>query len=242
MRNLAIFTEGRTEQIFAEKLVLFLAGGANVAVRVERVEGGRREPRRIVEIAGTGEPEGHEFFVLIIDCGQDERVKSDIRDRYKGLIEAGYQHIVGIRDLRPFKREDAHRVRQGFSFGWPNGPIKPALILAIMEIEAWFLAEYSHFSRVHEAITVERIRREFGFDPASDHMQLRERPAKDLEDIYFLEAIPYHKTREQVERTVSSLDFSLIRNHVATRIADLGKLVRLIEAFFEARGRANHVV
>ncbi|VFM97937.1 MAG: hypothetical protein BECKG1743D_GA0114223_102735 [Candidatus Kentron sp. G] len=236
MKKLAIFTEGRTEQIFAEKLVLFLGDDAKVAVRVERVEGGRRrEPRRIIEITGTKEPEGHEFFVLIVDCGQDERVKSDILERYEGLAGAGYRHIVGIRDLAPHRREDLDRVRQGFQFKLPNDPITVSLILAIMETEAWFLAEHSHFSRLHEALTIERIRQEFGFDPMRDDMGLRDRPASDLEDIYFLEKIPYQKTREQVERTVNSLDLSLLRNRMATRIADLGKLVRLIEVFFEAR-------
>nr|VFK29820.1 MAG: hypothetical protein BECKMB1821I_GA0114274_101215 [Candidatus Kentron sp. MB]VFK74957.1 MAG: hypothetical protein BECKMB1821H_GA0114242_101315 [Candidatus Kentron sp. MB] len=235
MNRLAIFTEGRTEQIFAEKLVLFLGGDANVAVRVERAEGGKRRESRIVEIIGTKGAEKHEFFVLIVDCGQDERVKSDIRERYNNLAKAGYQHIVGIRDLLPHRREDVERVRQGFKFGLPDGPIKPTLILAIMEFEAWFLAEYSHFSRIHKDITIERIRQELGFDPTHADIQLRDRPAKDLEDIYFLEAIPYHKTGEQVKQTVDSLDFSLIQNHVATRIADLGKLIRLIEAFFEAR-------
>ena len=41
MNKLAIFVEGQTEQIFAERLVLSLGGDANVGVRVERVSGGR---------------------------------------------------------------------------------------------------------------------------------------------------------------------------------------------------------
>ncbi|NNJ83867.1 MAG: hypothetical protein HKP13_02855, partial [Gammaproteobacteria bacterium] len=132
------------------------------------------------------------------------------------------------------QRDDVDRLRQGFEFRLPNDPITPALILAIMEIEAWFLAEYSHFLRIHPKLSTERIRREFDFDPANDDMALRDRPAEDLENIYFLEAIPYHKTREHVGRTVNSLDFSIIQNQVATKISDLGKLVRVIEPFFQA--------
>jgi hypothetical protein len=198
------------------------------------VSGGRRRgSRRVVEITGTGEPESHEFFVLIIDCGQDERVKSDIIERYDGLIAASYEQIVGIRDVFPQPREDIEPIRIAFEFGLPNSPTKPILILAIMEVEAWFLAEHSHFPRVHASLTLERIKREFGFDPANDDTQLRDHPSKDLEDIYFLETINYHKSREHVERTVNSLDFSIVQKDVAARIDDLGNLVRLIQTFFE---------
>jgi len=186
----------------------------------------------VVEIAGTSEPEGHEYFVLIVDCGQDERVKSDIIQRYDGLIAASYAHIVGIRDVFPHPRDDIEPIRIGFEFGLPNHPTKPTLILAIMEAEAWFLAEHSHFSRIHASLTIERIQQEFGFDPVNDDMQLRDHPSKDLEDIYFLETINYHKTRQHVERTVNSLDFSIVQNELATRIDDLENLVRLVHTFF----------
>jgi len=234
MNKLAIFVEGQTEQIFVEKLVLSLCGDANIGISVERVSGGRRrEPRRVVEITGTSEPEGHEFFVLIVDCGQDERVKSDIVERHNNLVVAGYKHIVGVRDVLPHSRDEIEQIRKGFNFRLPNGPLKPALILAIMEVEAWFLAEHSHFPQIHADLTIERIKKEFNFDPETDDMQLRNKPSKDLEDIYFLEIINYHKTRKHVERTVNSLDFSIVQNEVAARIGDLGNLVRIIQTFFD---------
>lgn len=234
MNKLAIFVEGQTEQIFAEKLVLQLGADANVGIRVERVTGGRRGAPRVIEITGTRSPQSREFFVLLVDCGQDERVKSDILDRYDGLIRADYEQIVGIRDVVPRARDDIRRIRDGFLFLLPNDPVMPILILAIMEIEAWFLAEYSHFPRIHASLTIDRIKQECGFDPVNDDMQLRERPSKDLEDVYFLETINYHKTRAHVERTVNSLDFSVVQNELATRIDDLGTFVALLQSFFGA--------
>lgn len=236
MNKLAIFTEGQTEQIFAEWLVLSLGDDARVGIRVERVHGGRRgQARRITEISGTSEVAGHEFFVLIVDCGQDERVKSDILDRYDRLISAGYKHIIGIRDLFPHSRDDVGRIRDGFVFKLPVEPVKPALILAIMEAEAWFLAEYSHFPRIQANLTIDRIQRELGFDPVNDDMQLRHRPSKDLENIYFLETVNYHKTRADVECTVDCLDLAIIQHQIATKIHDLGDLVKQLRTFFNAR-------
>lgn len=234
MNKLAIFVEGQTEQIFAEKLVLHLGADANVGIRVERVTGGRRGKPRMIEIAGTRDPDGHDFFVLLVDCGQDERVKSDILDRYDRLIAANYGQIVGVRDVVPRARDDIQRIRDGFLFRLPKDPVIPILVLAIMEIEAWFLAEHSHFPRIHASLTIERITQELGFDPVNDDMQLRDHPAKDLEDAYFLETINYHKTRAHVERTVNSLDFSVVQNELATKIDDLGMLVARLQSFFGA--------
>nr|VFJ77221.1 MAG: hypothetical protein BECKFW1821C_GA0114237_11184 [Candidatus Kentron sp. FW] len=239
--KLAIFVEGRTEQIFAEKLVRFLGRSADIAIRVERREGGRRKPRHAIEITGTREPGGHDFFILIVDCGQDESVKSDIIDSYDTLIRKGYRCIIGMRDVLPHRREDIHHVREGFKFRLKTNPVEPFLILAVMEIEAWFLAEYSHFPRIHPNLTLERIRRELDFDPSDDDMQLRDHPAKDLEEIYFLEKIIYGKSRGDIERTVDNLDCSLIRSEVATRIDDLGRLVRLVQGFFDSPKQAAYL-
>ena len=232
MNKLAIFVEGQTEQIFEENLVLSLGDDANVGLSIERATGGsQRNPRRMIEITGASDPEGRKFFVLIVDCMQDNRVQSDIIENYDRLIAENYKHIVGIRDVFPHLHGDIKRIRKKFDFGLQVDPIKPLLILAIMETEAWFLAEHSHFPRIHAGLTIERIRQEFGFDPVHDDMQLRDHPSKDLENIYFLETMIYDKTRKKVERTVNSLDFSVVQNELAAKIDDLGNLVTLLRDF-----------
>ena len=97
MNKLAIFVEGRTEQILAEALVRHLSSERNIAIRVERMGGGRGSgSRSVLQISGSSEDGTHDYFVLVVDCGNDERVTSDIVDRYDGLITANYKHIVGI--------------------------------------------------------------------------------------------------------------------------------------------------
>ena len=83
MNKLVIFVEGQTEQIFVEKLVRFLGSEYNISIQVQRYGGGsRNRPRTIVKIFGTNESANPDYFILIVDCGQDERVKSDIIERY----------------------------------------------------------------------------------------------------------------------------------------------------------------
>ena len=137
--------------------------------------GSKSDHELLSRFLAANESTNPDYFILIIDCGQDERVKSDIIERYNGLIASGYQAIIAIRDVYPILRADIQRLRQGFAFGLPSGPVTPySCILAIMELEAWFLAEYSHFFHVHPNLTIDRIQHAFGFNLITDDMQLRE--------------------------------------------------------------------
>lgn len=233
MNKLVIFVEGQTERIFTENLVRYLGSEHNIGIQTKRMYGGRRvKPRMVIEISGTNETTNLDYFILIVDCGGDERVKSEIIDSYDGLIENSYQVIIGIRDVIPYVRDNIQQLRKGFAFRLRKEPIEPLLVLAIMETEAWFLAEHSHFLRIHPNLTLDRIKQNFGFDPNIDDMQLRDYPYEDLKNIYSLEAIGYNKTRENVERTVSILDFGTITKELSLRIIDLGKLINTIKYFF----------
>ena len=46
-------------------------------------------------------------------------------------------------------------------------------ILAIMEIEGWFLAETTHYGRIDPAITVAAIKETLKFDPGSVRCEAR---------------------------------------------------------------------
>jgi hypothetical protein len=58
------------------------------------------------------------------------------------------------------------------------------LLLAVMEIEAWFLGEYTHFERVSPNLKLERIRAALQFDPSTDDLEKRKHPTEDLDHIY----------------------------------------------------------
>ena len=100
--------------------------------------------------------------VTTVNCGATD-----------GLIRENYKVIIGIRDVFPISRNDIQKLREGFILYLRRVPIEPLLILGVMEIEAWFLSEHLHFPKIHPALTMDRIRQSFGFDPSIDNMQLR---------------------------------------------------------------------
>lgn len=231
MRKLAIFVEGQTEAIFMVKLMEEIAGRKRVRIVWRKASGGHRRIRSFEMVTG-GEDKGQQYFVLIVDCGGDSSVTSDIRDQYERLIHSGYEAIVGIRDVYPdFSPDDIPKLRRLLRFGLKTKPVEVLLALGIMEIETWFISEHTHFERINPELTIQRIRDELGFDPSRDNMELRRHPAKDLNAIYRLVGSAYKKRRTCVERTVDALDYEQLYLRVGKRIADLQAVMDCIDGF-----------
>lgn len=233
MRKLAFFVEGQTEALFVWKLLEKIAGGRYLTVEHKRASGGRKVIRTF-RLVKRSEDIGQEYFVLIVDCGADRRVMSDIRDQYDGLAQSGYEAIVGIRDVYPVSYEDILRLRRGLAFGLRESPIEVVLALAVMEIEAWFIREYTHFARISPELTLERIIEEVGFNPSQDNVELRPHPSHDLDAIYRLVGFTYDKSGENVARTVEALDYARLYLELRREIEDLGRVFDCIDGFLSS--------
>ena len=150
---------------------------------------------------------GQEHFVLIFNCGNDELVKSRMVEEYTNLAGAGYSKLICIRDVYPkFKYAEIGKLEMGLPIWVRTKPILVDFILSIMEVEAWFLAEHTHFTQIDPALTVAAIIARLNFDPANDDMQLRPAPADDLHDCYALVSKAYEKAT--AIETIKALDYT----------------------------------
>lgn len=230
MSKLAIFVEGLTERLFVERLIVEIAGKHNVRIRIEDVTGNRgiRQIRLFSEDSDTGQ----RGYVLIRDCHGDHNVASDIRDQYANLAASGYNGIIGLRDLYPRPLTDLPILlgldRRSLNFKLKTDPIRVKWIFAVMEIEAWFLAEHTHFARLHPNLVPDRILQELGFDPRTDDMEARPRPAGDLQSIYNLEGLTYDKTLSDLTRTINALDIAMIHSEMS-HVQNLRQLIDVID-------------
>src|SRR5437588_12058313 len=101
MKKLAVFVEGRTEQLFVEKLLEEAAGKKQICIEKRQAFGGQNSKRSLKTLQATVFNPNHRYFAQIVDCGTDNRVKSDVVDHYDGLVAAGFQTILAIRDVFP---------------------------------------------------------------------------------------------------------------------------------------------
>ena len=181
MKKLAAFVEGQTEQLFIEKLLEEAAGKRRIAIEKRQASGGQSGKRTFRFLHATTTAAEQQYYAQIIDCGTDNRVKSDVVENYDGLVSTGFQTIFAIRDVYPsIAFSDIPSLRTGLRLRVKTKPVEVKFILGIMEIETWFIAEYTHFQRLDSRLTPERIQSQLGFDPRSDDIQLRDRKSTRL--------------------------------------------------------------
>jgi hypothetical protein len=201
---------------------------SGLAVEHAEAIGGSVRARQIRVLKRLTIQPHHRYYVLIVNCAGDSNVKSDIIERYHSLKRSGYSAVIGLRDVYgQFRYEDVPRLRAAMKVGMPeeeDGP-EVTLLLAIMEIEAWFLGEYTHFERVNPKLTIERIRAAVRFDPSRDDLEQRWHPAEDLDRIYKLAGTRYTKQRSNLERTLELLDYRFFISNVSRRFCDAGRLI-----------------
>lgn len=233
MKRIAFFVEGQTEQIFVNRLIKEILGTQHINIIQKQFRGGVSIPK--VEIVKNSSfSRNPKYEVLIFDCGSDNRVKSEILYNIENLRKNGYEMIVGLRDLYPIPIDDLEKLEKGLRY-LPNKLKGEAqhfdVVIAVHEIEAWFLAETSHLKKIDKRLTGRLIKEKLGFDPYTTDAQTRIHPAKDLDDIYRLVGRSYTKRYNTTTRIVNKLDFNSIRFNLRYEIPSLDRLLKIIEDF-----------
>lgn len=231
IKKMAVFVEGHTELLFVDKLVNALAEKNSVYIEQRKIRGGA-SVRRTARLINAARPITTEkFFVLIYDCAGDELVKTRLLEEYKNLCAGGYSRAVCVRDIFPKPSSELRNIEDGFPKFIPTKPIKVDFVLAIREVEAWLLAEHTHFSRLDATLTVEAIKAAHGFCPRSDDLMLRDHPANDLDACYKMVGHSYAKGSDA---HIDKIDFAQIYFEVSTRFPYLKTLCDVIDDFLSA--------
>lgn len=235
MKKLAFFLEGQTERLFVESLIQYSAQNSNVQIQSKRGNLGRKYQRIFFEINAKHIGTGDDFYILVIDSGSDDSVISDIKELYSNLVKENFSLVVGFRDVRPnFSRREISKLRRGLYSSVPTITKLPVEFhLAIMEMEAWFLAENTHFKRFDPRLTQAKIEAELGFFPDDTIAESREFPSDDLDRIHKTIGKRYDKSHAVVSKIVNSLSYQNLVDLHSLRITDLGGLVRNLNGFLQ---------
>ena len=231
-KKIAIFVEGQTEQIFVAKLLEEMAGRKNISIQIYKLQG--KKFKRKPQLLEDRNIKNASFFALLYDCTSESHVLSDIKSQHQSLTDNNYTKIIGVRDLYPKLLDDKQKVENGI-----KGLIKPlnktgipiAVILAIMEVEAWFLAEYKFFSKIDKRLTSEFILQNHSLDLINIDVETIPHPSDDLDKIYQLIGLKYDKTKEQVTEIVESINYQLLFSAVVKKVKQLQKLIQEIDDF-----------
>ena len=225
MKRAAFFVEGQTEAIFLKRLLQEMAGDHNIIFHEEKKHAG------IYLLQSTTAPTTERYEALIVDCSNDDQVLSSILDRYSDLVTAGYDLIIGIRDLYPLPAAALAAVQAAIQPIIPNTPTPVIMTIAVQEVEAWFLQEESHLSRIDPRLTATAIHAATGYNINSDLAEGVGHPATLLHEIYQIAGLAYRKNRRQVQRTVSAIDYSRLYIERRPLMPSIDPLLSGIERF-----------
>lgn len=237
MKKIAFFVEGQTEQFFLNKLLIEIAGSKNILIKLKKFKG-RGKPTEDILPKTLSQPSRQvNHTVLIYDCAGDGSVKSRILEEYRYLRTNGYAEIVGLRDLYPLSdlQKLTRRLKNGLVI---NGrrieealPSDTSIVVAVREIEEWFLAECNHYPCIHASLNSALVS-SLDFNPCTDDLTTRrDSAAGDLHNIYQLVGKYYNKQKHNVNRTINCLDYTNLYLNVRHKIPKLNDLITKIDAF-----------
>jgi len=208
MIKIGVFVEGQTENIFITRLLAEYLGYEKFEVESIRLMGNKA---RIIRKRAIHS--GVQIYVLIYDVGSDEKVVSALVERAEKMVKKdNYQYLLALRDLYPNKRQEklniinkVQKVFSKFVFAY-----RLKFVLAIMEIEAWFLADYGLFKRIDERLTPQYIHEKIGEDLIKNDPENYQHPAHIIDNIYRLIGRRYKKREKQCYEITSNIDYDFL--------------------------------
>ena len=222
MKKVAVFVEGQAEQLFSAALIGVLAQAAKL-----HIEWGEQFRGKLV-FRASSPAAGVTHYVMLVNCKNDSQVKTQIRDNYSTLVSAGYSSIIGLRDVHPFAATDVPSLEAALRVGLPVGAIPIKIHLAVMELEAWFIAEDSHFARIAPKLTPAYIASN-GFNLLQVPPQQWAPAASVLDAIYALAGYRYKKTANHVKRTIRALSIPQVFSGVRASVPEFDAFLTSLE-------------
>lgn len=207
MLKLGIFVEGQTELIFLEKFFKEYLGYHKVSIESFKLYG-----KKFIQIRGKTIMSESLLYVQIFNAGNDEKAISALKERCENMVNNGFHYLFVLRDVFPNKRTEIPIIHTYFDKLFKNSSCKEIvrLILAIMEIESWFLADYNVFSRISPFLSPEYINERIGINLIEQNPEQLDHPSKTINEIFKIIGFRYSKHSDQVYKIVNSLDYAFL--------------------------------
>jgi len=230
VKKIALFVEGQTDAIFISEMIRHIFGENKSDVIVQNMQSTYNKLQIDTFITSANK----QYYFLICDCGADDNVKSKIKDDYQKLLQAGFVYIIGLQDLY-----NPQRRKRGINDNMFRNNINNDLLqiiptrifFAIQEIEAWFIAEETHYKRISSTLTMEVVNSIAGIDIEKEDTEKIPHPAVVLGKIYLAGGRKhgYSKNQFVVKDIVYKLDFYNLYINVRNRNESLNDFLTCMD-------------
>ncbi|MCD4674920.1 MAG: DUF4276 family protein [Desulfobacula sp.] len=209
MKKIGIFVEGQTERIFVVKFLIEYLGGEHKFSRREI----KFKNKNRTELITSRKYPNSELFFLIFDCAGDGNVLPALYERAENMV---YNHdfcfLIALQDLYDKQRDKKKLIVDNFRKRIENFSFKDKLrfVLAIMELEAWFLADPNVFSKISKELTPAYIQDSININLLEINPESLPHPSETINKIYKLLSQSYKKTEDQAYQITERLDYDFI--------------------------------
>lgn len=225
MNKYAFFVEGQTERIFLEKFIAEYFTFPAAVSESKKIVGDN-----IVSIRINSHSKNTGLYFLIYDVGNDERVATQMIEKVRNMVETqNYKMIFGLRDLYPNPRnkksEIVKQINNEFEkTGFMNN-LK--IVIAVMEIESWFLSDCDVFSKINNVLTTDNIFAQLELNLQDSNPEDFDKPSNIIDKILRLIGDRYEKTESDSYKIISRLDFCklCLDENVLTKVHSLKYLL-----------------
>jgi len=210
MIKVAIFVEGLTEKKFEKKLIA--QRYVHLPYQIKEIR--FRTWEQYVALQALKDSPSLTCGFLIIEVPSYDKLFSYVVESADGMVhKQGFNLLLGLRDLHPSKRNDKPIIigmNNRILAGKPERD-KIALILAVMETEAWFLCDAHLFERIDHSLTPSYIQSQLNLDLVNDDPEIAyDAPSGTLDSILRLVNLRYRKHEAEVDSVVNNIDYSYL--------------------------------
>lgn len=228
MKQVVFVVEGQTEQVFIQNFIGNLVTLLDCHILHQKYHKGelRTVTSRGVEINQAC------ILITIINAEGDDSVSSFIEDRLEGFKKQGVVAVYGLRDRFsgdskkpklniPFIDKYFKRLQNEWGF-------TIELIVAIEEVEAWFLAVPYFFEKIDEKLTTEKLVEILGEGFFSKSVEEIAHPAAIIAKVFETVGKKYRKRLDDAHAITDALDYNSLYFEKSENIATLKRLVNAL--------------
>lgn len=229
MKKTIFVVEGQTEQIFTQIFISKLASVLAYSVISQKLHSGQ-----LLKVTQTGVPEEvatHQ--ILIINVEGDEKVPSYIRDNVSNFKNKGYSAIFGLRDAytgdgsKPKVNVDA--LYAAMNEIQVDEGIRTDLVVALQEVEAWFLSAPEFFEALDDRLSIEKINSTLDIDLCALVVEDISHPAKLINDVLAIVGRKYKKRAADSHSISQAMNYDSLYFVSSEKINSLKKYIGFLE-------------
>ena len=134
-----------------------------------------------------------------------------------------------MRDIYPAPSEELEEIYQLTVNRLVSMPLPCKIVIAVREIEAWFIADTEHFGRYNPLLTSEFIRQKIGVDITHQNVEEIRHPSGLLNKIYDLVGGTYRKKLKEAHRVADILNYEYLYLDAPNSVPALKKFLDEID-------------